>query len=40
MAIGQKDWFILDPELVYLTHGTFGGCLKVAFDNKIKWQKK
>ena len=40
MAIGQKDWFVLDPKPVYLTHGTFGACLKVAFDNKIKWQKK
>jgi len=40
MAIGQKDWFMIDPESVYLTHGTFGGCLKVAFDSKIKWQQK
>tara|TARA_Y100001960_G_scaffold315732_1_gene381693 strand:+ start:119 stop:1297 length:1179 start_codon:yes stop_codon:yes gene_type:complete len=40
MAIGQKDWFILDPQTVYLTHGTFGGCLKTAFDNKVKWHKK
>ena len=40
MPIGQKDWFMIDPDSVYLTHGTFGGCLKVAFNNKIKWQQK
>ena len=40
MAIGKKDWFVIDPKSVYLTHGTFGACLKVAFDSKIKWQQK
>jgi len=40
MAIGQKDWFMIDSESVYLTHGTFGACLKVAFDSKIEWQQK
>jgi len=40
MAFGKKDWFMIDTKSVYLTHGTFGGCLKVAFDNKIKWQQK
>tara|TARA_B110000014_G_scaffold216456_1_gene170573 strand:+ start:1847 stop:3025 length:1179 start_codon:yes stop_codon:yes gene_type:complete len=40
MAIGRKDWFMIDPESVYLTHGTFGACLKVAFDSKMKWQHK
>ena len=40
MAIGKRDWFMLDEKTVYLTHGTFGGCLKTAFDNRIKWHKK
>ena len=40
MAIGKKKWFMLDEESVYLTHGTFGGCLKVAFDNRVKWHQK
>ena len=40
MAIDKKDWFMLDEKTVYLTHGTFGGCLKTAFDNRIKWHKK
>jgi isopenicillin-N epimerase len=40
MALGKKDWFNLNPKLVYLTHGTFGASLKSALDNKIEWQKK
>ena len=40
MAIDKRDWFMLDEKTVYLTHGTFGGCLKTAFDNRIKWHKK
>ena len=40
MAIGRKDWFTLNPESIYLTHGTFGACLKVAFNSRIKWQEK
>ena len=40
MAIGRKDWFVLDPKPIYLTHGNFGGCLKVAFDNRLYWHQK
>ena len=40
MALGKKDWLVLDPDPIYLTHGSFGLCLKEAFDNRIKWQKK
>ena len=32
MAIGRKDWFVLDSETIYLTHGSYGACLKDAFD--------
>ncbi len=40
MALGRKDWFVLDPEPIYLTHGNFGGCLQVAFDNRLFWHQK
>ncbi len=40
MALGRKDWFVLDPNPIYLTHGNFGGCLKVAFDNRLFWHQK
>jgi len=40
MAIGKKDWFTLDSKSIYLTHGSFGGSLKIAFDERLKWQKK
>jgi len=40
MAIGQKDWFMINSDSIYLTHGTYGACLKIAFDSKIKWQQK
>tara|TARA_B110000263_G_scaffold209670_1_gene191833 strand:+ start:1813 stop:3003 length:1191 start_codon:yes stop_codon:yes gene_type:complete len=40
MAIAKKDWFILDPNPIYLTHGNFGGCLKSAFEDRLKWYQK
>ena len=40
MAIGRKDWFVLDPKPIYLTHGSFGVCLQEAFENRIKWHEK
>ena len=40
MALGRKDWFTLDFESIYLTHGSYGASLKVAFNEKLKWQKR
>ena len=40
MALGRKDWFTLDSESIYLTHGSYGASLKVAFNEKLKWQKR
>ena len=40
MSIGKKDWFVIDSKPIYLTHGNFGGCLKVAFDNRLFWHQK
>lgn len=40
MALGKKDWFTLDSKPIYLTHGNFGACLKVAFESRLFWQQK
>ena len=31
--------FMLDPEVTYLNHGSFGACPKPIFNSLIKWQK-
>ena len=40
MAIGKKEWFMIDHKPIYLTHGNYGGSLKCAFHNKLNWQSK
>ena len=35
-----KSLFMLDPDIVYLNHGSYGACPKPVFDSLIKWQKK
>jgi len=35
-----KSLFLLDPEITYLNHGSFGACPKPIFDSLISWQKK
>jgi len=40
MAIGKKGWFVLDPDPIYLAHGSYGGCLKLAFEDRLIWHKK
>ncbi len=34
-----KSKFMLDPEIVYLNHGSFGACPKNIFNSLIKYQK-
>lgn len=34
----MKSQFLLDPEIVYLNHGSFGACPKPIFDNYQYWQ--
>lgn len=35
-----KDLFLLNPETVYLNHGSFGACSKPVFEVYQKWQRK
>ena len=34
-----KDFFLLDPDITYLNHGSFGACPKYVFDDYQKWQR-
>ena len=34
-----KDLFLLDPNITFLNHGSFGACPKPIFDSLVKWQK-
>jgi isopenicillin-N epimerase len=35
-----KKLFMLDPNITYLNHGSFGACPKPIFENLIKYQKQ
>ena len=35
-----KNQFMLDPEIIFLNHGSFGACAKPVYANLIKWQQK
>jgi isopenicillin-N epimerase len=35
-----KEQFMLDPEIHFLNHGSFGACSKPVFDTLIGWQKR
>lgn len=34
----MKEHFLLNPEITYLNHGSFGACPKPVFDDYQKWQ--
>lgn len=36
----MKDFFLLDPDITFLNHGSFGACPKPIFKNYQYWQKK
>jgi isopenicillin-N epimerase len=36
---GIKEQFLLDPQVVYLNHGSFGACPKPIFENYQSWQR-
>jgi len=33
-----QDLFLLDPDVIYLNHGSFGACPRPVFDEYQKWQ--
>ena len=35
-----KSLFLLNDDVTYLNHGSFGACPKPIFDSLISWQKK
>ena len=35
-----KNQFLLDPETIFLNHGSFGACAKPVYENLLEWQKK
>ncbi len=35
-----KDQFLLDPQVIFLNHGSFGACPHPVFDTYQAWQKK
>ncbi|NSW53888.1 MAG: aminotransferase class V-fold PLP-dependent enzyme [Anaerolineae bacterium] len=40
MTASLRDEFLLDPEVTYLNHGSFGACPRVVFDAYQRWQRK
>ena len=36
---GIKEQFLLDPQVVYLNHGSFGACPRPIFENYQSWQR-
>jgi len=37
---GMKDWFLLDPDIIFLNHGSYGACSKPVFKEYQDWQQK
>ena len=35
-----KSLFMLDPDITYLNHGSFGACPKPIFDSLVSWQRQ
>ena len=36
----MKDWFLLDPDITFLNHGSYGACSKTVFKEYQDWQQK
>jgi len=36
----MRDLFLLDPEVIFLNHGSFGACPKPVFDEYQRWQRE
>jgi isopenicillin-N epimerase len=40
MSTSLKDEFLLDPNIVYLNHGSFGACPRPVFEEYQRWQRE
>jgi isopenicillin-N epimerase len=38
--VAPRDLFLLDPDVVYLNHGSFGACPRPVFDAYQEWQRE
>gem|GEM_PF-2420715 len=36
----MRELFLLDPEIVYLNHGSFGACPRPVFEDYQRWQRE
>lgn len=36
----MKDLFLLDPEVIFLNHGSFGACPRPVFEEYQRWQRE
>ena len=36
----MKDMFLLDPDVIYLNHGSFGACPAPVFAEYQRWQRE
>src|SRR5512140_269058 len=39
MPVSKED-FLLDPNVIFLNHGSFGACPKPVFDSYQRWQRE
>ena len=40
MSPNLKDQFFLDPNIIFLNHGSFGACARPVYENLLEWQKE
>ena len=40
MIANVKHQFMLDPDITFLNHGSFGACAKPMYEDLLQWQTK